>query len=261
MQIDNALIIREKSRRSFKKFPVQQITFEARVDINKLPQSSLDDVVNLVKRLFDNLLERTTENLNGQDQIRFVFLCDRLDRPISTGLVRVDEITVERLLSTILKVLQSNEEIFLDESFRIDVITVRNPVGGGRCNKFLNVKIDALKKRSVLSVEIDDDYNVCCAKAIVLGKAHIEKDDDFKTLKRKDCNLLLRKALALHAAAGVPEGICGFDEIRVFEDHLDLQIVVISTVNMLKVCLFIYFSGWDNTFLLMFFVIKIYICF
>ena len=51
---------------------------------------------------------------------------------ISTKLLPSREITSPRILAEIGKVLQSNDEIPLDRSFTIDVVSIRAPRGSGK---------------------------------------------------------------------------------------------------------------------------------
>ena len=51
---------------------------------------------------------------------------------ISTKLLPSREITSPRILTEIGKVLQSNDEIPLDRSFTIDVVSIRAPRGSGK---------------------------------------------------------------------------------------------------------------------------------
>ncbi|GFS34329.1 uncharacterized protein NPIL_343271, partial [Nephila pilipes] len=64
---------------------------------------------------------------------------------------------------------------------------------------------------------------------ILLAIAEVEKEADLKSLRRKDCDILKRRAIALHQKTGVPQGPCGFEEIALFEQNLKIQVVVIST--------------------------------
>ena len=75
-------------------------------------------------------------------------------------------------------------------------------------------------------------------KVLPWGKAALENDPDYKSVLRKNGNLLFRKALHLHMIAGISEGPCGFEEISIFERFVDLQIAVVTTSNMQKVIIF-----------------------
>ena len=52
--------------------------------------------------------------------------------PISTKLLPSREITSPRILTEIGEVLQSNDEIPLDRSLTIDVVSIRAPRGSGK---------------------------------------------------------------------------------------------------------------------------------
>lgn len=233
------------------------MVFEAKINIERI-EEHVDLGINVINKLFDEVIHRVTEGSAPHDLIRFCITSETLDKPISTSLLRVDQMTVEKVTSTVMKVMQSKQNIMLDENFNIDTILVRRPVGSGRHQRVYNIDVDRLKKRSILSVDNDEDFsNLCCAKAIVLAKAHEMKDPELKSLTKKDNSLLLRRAIKLHTEAGVPEGPCGYQEISRFENFLDTQIVVISAENMQKVCLFS-----KTSFLLSVFIIKlVYIAF
>ncbi|GFW59979.1 uncharacterized protein TNCV_4864341 [Trichonephila clavipes] len=134
------------------------------------------------------------------------------------------------------KVLQSKSEVRLDEGFNIGIITIRRPVGSGKRNsRVLIPSIDRLRKKSIRCVP-EDDLNICCAKAIILAIAEVEKDADLRSLRKKDCCLLQRRAIALHQKTGVPQGPCGFEEIALFEQYLKIQVIVVSTTALNQVC-------------------------
>lgn len=192
-----------------------------------------------LKVLFRNLLTRGTEGLRPTDLIRICIQAVGLDKPISTSLMPVSSLTVEKVLSTVMKVLQSKEEIRLDEGFTADVLTIRRDVGaGGQRKKITNVEVDRLTKRSVLSIP-SDDQGLCCAKAIVYALAHLHNDRSaIKSLQDRERPALTNRALQLFKAAGITPGPCTYEEIAVFEEHLNVQIVVFSTANLNKVSLY-----------------------
>ncbi|GFX27463.1 uncharacterized protein TNCV_4904401 [Trichonephila clavipes] len=64
----------------------------------------------------------------------------------------------------------------------------------------------------------------------------VEKDADLRSLRKKDCCLLQRRAIALHQKTGVPQGPCGFEKIALFEQYLKIQVIVVSTTALNQVC-------------------------
>lgn len=176
--MDRAVILTEKNWRVNKKYSGLEITFQVRVDPDLLPNSIRDNpivsTVESVRRLFQILIERCTSDLLPTDLIRICIQSPGLDKPISTCIMTVSTLTVEKLLATVMKVLQSKEEIYIDENFLVDVTTIRRDVGAGR-RRIYNIDLDRLKKRSILSIPFDDE-GLCCAKAIVFGLAHLRND-------------------------------------------------------------------------------------
>ena len=188
----------------------------------------------VVRRLFKILLEMAVDGLAENDLIRFVINANELDRPISTNLRLVRDMTVDVLVACIVKVLQSKDTITLDEGFFVNIVKIRRPTGSGRNRKVVNADVDRLTKGSVITIR-GDAAGLCCSMAILLGKAVLNKDPSLPTLKKQSCDVLMRRAMKLHADAGVPVGPCGYNEIAIFERYLDIQIIVISSRELQKV--------------------------
>lgn len=131
---------------------MEESVYEARINREKLPYSTPGLTLSSVERLTDSLFQRliavTTAELNPRDFIRICLFSESLDRPISTCLIEVSEMSVEKILTAVMKVLQSKDEIPLDETFEINVITVRKTIGAGRSG-ICNLATDILKKRYV----------------------------------------------------------------------------------------------------------------
>lgn len=89
--------------------------------MERIPESLIEQpiiaVVEAVRQLFVSILERCSSNLAPNDLIRIVIQSDDLDKPISTTLMKVSEMTVEKILSILMKCLQSKDEVKLDAGF------------------------------------------------------------------------------------------------------------------------------------------------
>lgn len=228
----------EQSRRTNLKYQAEEISFRARVDPDRLPQDlrgvPMAAIVDSVRQLFQSLISRTTGGLAPSNLVRICIQADSLDKPISTTLMPVSSLTVEKVLSSVMKVLQSKENIKLDYGFLVDVVIINRPVGGGR-RKICNIPMDRLNKKSILSIP-EDDSNLCCAKAIVYALAHLRNDRaGINAMRDRRRPALLNRARALHEAAGVPLGPCTYSEVSQFEQFLNVQIVVLSSDNMNQV--------------------------
>ncbi|XP_054711236.1 uncharacterized protein LOC129232770 [Uloborus diversus] len=233
--------------RWIEKYKASQKTFRAKVDLEKLPEElrgkPLVAAISSVRELFRMIIRRASEDLRPTDLIRIYIQADGLDKPISTRLMPVSDLTLETVMAAILKVLQSKDEIALDSGFSADVVTIRRDVGAGR-RRMLNPDVDCLNKRSVITIPTDSE-GLCCAMAIVCALAHLDNDRTaIESFKKRNRLTLLNRAKELHAASGVPLGPCTYAEIAEFEKHLGVQIAVISTEEMNKV----YFYSFMLTF-------------
>ncbi|KFM81116.1 hypothetical protein X975_20684, partial [Stegodyphus mimosarum] len=73
--IDEAIVLTENSRRRNHKYQAEEITFPAKVDIERLPQDvqgvPMVRIPDTVRELFEQLIRRTTTDLSPSDLIRF----------------------------------------------------------------------------------------------------------------------------------------------------------------------------------------------
>ncbi|XP_035222237.1 uncharacterized protein LOC118195101 [Stegodyphus dumicola] len=234
--IDEAIVLEEKSRRRNHKYQAEEITFRASIDMERLPQNvqriPMVRIPDTVRELFEQLIRRTTTNLGPSDLIRFCIQAEGLDKPISTSLMTVSTLTVEKILAAVMKVMQSKDKIELDSGFAVDVITIRRPVGAGGNRRVINISIDRLRKQSILSIPYDEE-GLCCAKAIVYALGTFEKRYECHQCHEKSQSASsCEQGKELHVAANVPLGPCTFTEIARFEEHLDTQIAVFSSENL-----------------------------
>ena len=177
--------------------------------------------------VFDVLMETLITGFAPQDRVGFELHAPTLDRPIWIPLSRRDQVTVDRILFHIQRVLQSKTNFVLDGDVIIKVIHIAMPEGSGRTN----LKSWAERKHSVIQIKNKDD--LCLARAIVTAKARLDKDTDctvnWNNIRRGQCEQT-RLAKELHRRAGVPEGPCGLDEVASFQAVLpEYQINVVTT--------------------------------
>ena len=161
-----------------------------------------------------------------EDKMRVMIRSSALKSPISTRLTPSIQMTSNKVLGEITKVLQSNEEIPLDQSFVIDIIGVKAPTGSGKSLKVLNYAKDTHLKKSVITIRNKD--NLCCGRALAVGKALA--DNHPKLLKLKQGKPIQKRlALDLYKKANVLPGPCGLREISKLQGSLpDYQIIVID---------------------------------
>ena len=196
--------------------------------------NTLDDVNLLESRnrtygIFDHLLEDVTEGMNPTDQVRFVLSSNQLQTPIALPFCPLEELTTEKVLSQVEKVVQSNEEFRLNTTVNIDIIRVEMPQGSGRCKRtVLNIRDHLRKKGSVIPI-INNRDNLCLARALAVSIARIEKDPRYARIIEPGNSIQRERAFDLHEAANVPLGPCGLREVGLFQDYLvNYQIIVVS---------------------------------
>ena len=195
---------------------------------NALDNVDLLESRNRTYRIFDRLIEDVTKGINPNDQVRFVLRSDQLQTPISIPFCPLEELTVEKVLSNVEKVVQSNEDFRLNDTVTINLIHVKMPRGSGRLKRVtLNIRDHLKKKQSIITINNKDD--LCLARALVVSIARIEKDRRYKQIKEARGRIQRQRAFDLHQAANVPLGPCGIDEVKLFQHYLvQYQIIVVS---------------------------------
>ena len=178
--------------------------------------------------IFDHLIKDVTEGMNPYDQVRFVLSSNQLQTPIAIPFCSLEELTTEKVLSHVEKVVQSNEEFRLNTTVNIDVIRVEMPHGSGRYKRTtLNIRDYLRKKKCVIPINNKD--NLCLARALVVSIARIENDPRYNRITRPDSVVQRERAFDLHEAANVPLGPCGLNEVDLFQQYLvNYQIIVVS---------------------------------
>ena len=128
-----------------------------------------------------------------EDKIRVMVRSSALKAPISTRLLPSIQMTSNKVLGEITKVLQSNEEIPLDQSFTVDIIGVKAPTGSGAL-KVLDYAKDTRLKKSIITIKNKD--NLCCGRALAVGKALADSHPKVKQFKDGQ---LIQKKVALES--------------------------------------------------------------
>ena len=181
------------------------------------------------QKIFEHLLNDVTEGMNEKDQVRFVLRSTQLDTPISIPFMPLHQLTPERVFSQVQRVIQSNRDFRLNDTVSVDIIHVEAPQGSGRKKprSTLNVKEYLLKKKSVITIQNND--NLCLARALVVAIAKVENDPNYKNLTKPGRSTQEIKAKELHTAANVPLGPCGITEVEMFQKYLtNYEINIVS---------------------------------
>lgn len=104
--------------------------------------------------------------------------------------MKVAQLSADRLLSEVERVLQSYEEFVVDQSLEIEVVHVKLPSGKGHKNKRYVDLEKALKEKKRSFIKIINRYLLCCARAIVTAKARIDKHPKWNSIRKG--NIILK---------------------------------------------------------------------
>jgi hypothetical protein len=106
------------------------------------------------------------------------------------------------------------------------------PQGGtGRKRDVVNLESLLRKRDCIIQIKNKDD--LCCARAIVVAKAKLDKDPQYKSIVKHERPLQTNLARQLHESAGVPLGSCGIPEVKKFQAALPgYQLNVISKEHL-----------------------------
>ena len=146
-----------------------------------------------------------------------------------------NDLRAREIMQQISRMLNSNEQFRLDDSFSLHISHIRDPGRGAGKNRLRKgyMVMDKLldTKKSVVKIKNDDE--LCCARAIVTMKAYCDfgsRHTEYDSLKR-GLPVQERKAKELHREAGVPEGPCGLPEHEAFQRHLTHHQIIVLSVD------------------------------
>ena len=212
-----------------KKFRMSATDHRVRFN-NSVNQLDLIESYRRTQTIFRHLLNDVTEDMNDQDQVRFVLRSDQLGTPISLPFMPVIQLTPEKVFSQIERVIQSNRDFRLNDTVVVDIIHVEAPQGSGKSKRTIfNIKDWLHKKKSIITIQNND--NLCLARALVVAIAKIEKDPRYKDMLKPERRTQEKKARELHEAANVPLGPCGLPEVELFQKYLTNYEINIVSAN------------------------------
>ena len=144
---------------------------------------------------------------------------NQLEYPINFPFMAPNRLTTERILAEFERVIQSNRGFRLNDTVEINVIHVSMPTGGkGTKRSEVSLEKHLERKKSIIRIRNDD--NLCMARALVIAKAKLENDPQYKSIVDHRRPMQARLAQELHQNAGVPLGPCGIEQVKQFQAYL-----------------------------------------
>ena len=224
----------EISRRYNQRLGADNISYRLQVNEN-LMNRRISDIIGEMYTMFDNLVTNLRNELQNGDLVRLYLNHPILNVPIIISARPIEELTVEDIMTEVEKVLQSEEELKLDEQFEIHVGILRIP-RGGRGKYFVDRQQSICRKRSIVEIVntgdnlcFDRAVAVCLAKLKTLNSEDNKKKMKWKKIIHKKCTYQLEKAMKLRKSVGLPENhMVNVNDFKLYEDRHDVRIVVID---------------------------------
>ena len=159
---------------------------------NLIPGQNITQALQDALRRAVNQVLTTTPDLHDQDRLYFTIGSNRLHNNfqgwgLRAGEWRQDRERVEALFHRLAQALNSNEQFEMDDSFQLSITQVQHaPQGTGkpRRGKPGHPTLQALtaKKTSVIRIQNDDE--LCCARALVVAKARVDQHPKQRAIQR-----------------------------------------------------------------------------
>ena len=123
------------------------------------------------------LYENDAPRYPNHHQVRFSIMSPGLHHEIWIPFIPPDEMTVERVLISVERVLQSDEKWLFAGTMRLTFVHGDLPVGNGRMKlsggQLSHKSTDLLRRKRTIIQIPKDRYDMCCARAIVVGMAQL----------------------------------------------------------------------------------------
>ena len=233
-------------QRRYRRFGISDQNFRLRIQQNVGVQGG--NVVRAFEQGFVNALRPFVERLPANDQLQVYFNSRRINREYHSPLISIGEwgsptCAAQRILTNLMRILQSNENFDLDDTFDLQILHVEMPpaASGPRSTKATkkSIRHNIVTKKNI--IEIKNRDNLCCARAIVTAKAWVERNTSNEALHdyeniRRGYPIQQRKAEALHREANVPLGPCDLEAVAKFQAVLpQYQLIVVSAQQLYSI--------------------------
>ena len=123
--------MRKKSERTYAKNAAIDRTYQVKIN-EKHHGEKLEDIRDGLHQMFEHVLQEARGELAGNDLGRVVIQHDELHYPIVVPRQPWDQLDSNKVMDTIKKVLNSHQNLAVDESMDIAVGIVDLPKGGAR---------------------------------------------------------------------------------------------------------------------------------
>ena len=195
---DKPYSIRKRNERQHKKTRAKDINYEIKFN-EQWQGNNLQDLVIDLHAMFDDMLNEVKAVYNGNDLGRVVIHHRGLNNPIVIPLIALERLDADHIMQQVQRALNSNENLALDESFRVDVGVIQLPAGGAALpiNRLMGKDNSIHRKTSLF--EIINNDNLCLPRAIGMcwAKLNTVTRQEWLTLTAEVPGSILDKVLAV----------------------------------------------------------------
>ena len=235
---DDDLHLEKVSSRRIKSLNADETTYRLHIPPG-IRNMLMSQVLRQIYNMFDEALKELKKDMGPHDRIRVLLTHPVLHAPVHIKATSPDELTAELILSTIEKVLQSEEKLPLDQDLRVIISTLRPNAGGTGVKHYTNYEEARYKKKSIVSIENPDD-NLCLERAICVCMANLNgrlnKKKWKKIIRKSRPAFQYQEALKLRTAVGIAVARkTTVKDIAIYEQYLNVQIVVLSVTHLKRV--------------------------
>ncbi|XP_055345065.1 uncharacterized protein LOC129592933 [Paramacrobiotus metropolitanus] len=188
------------------------------VSVHDLDAISFIEAPAVIVAVLDYILATVLEGIADHQYVRVSVESAHLSFPIWTPPTLRSQLTVQRWMSEISKVLNSHQELVIGDSFAVSVEHTEIP--SGRCVRDVPMLLyQKLKKmRSVIMVNNDDE--ICMARAFLIGKAFADGREDYAKHIAKGKREILALSKELIEDAGLPIREYTLADVAAFEKKM-----------------------------------------
>ena len=170
----------------------------------------IEDIMEGLRDMFKDVLNDTCSNLSSTDLVRVAIHHESLGNALVVAARKISDMSPTVILDRIQNLMNSQKNLAVDESFRIQVGTIDLPKGGvNDCQskrRYMTCNEDKKVKRSIVEIVTFDDQ-MCLARAIAVCWVHhivvnqetweaIIEDDIKRNPNMTKCELVMKHRVA-----------------------------------------------------------------
>ncbi|XP_055336280.1 uncharacterized protein LOC129586839 [Paramacrobiotus metropolitanus] len=200
------------------------------ISVHDLDGISFIDAPAVIVAVLEYILDTVLAGVARHQYVRVSVDSAHLSFPIWTPPTLRSQLTVQRWMAEISKVLNSHQEFVIDGSF--EVLLEHTEIPSGRCARDVPPMLYQKLKKMTSVILVNNDDEICMARALVIGRAFADGHKEYARHIAKGKREILALSKDLIKKAGLPMREYSLADIPAFENVLrGYQVVVVSTMQ------------------------------